>query len=793
MAKDKLNSLQQEILIQEQITVANEINKLEFDIANGVVNIPRNNKYRFWVSFFTILMFIIFAIYVVIIMFIPDMVNITDTKTQRHLIIACSFIMLLVPIFLILYLTASSLRIKSKNSLQKRVNQAMLTRLLEYYKMIKFDFDPERYKVYDDSFVVDIDENGNLIKYVRFYNEDGSITTRPFKDTQELRKFIDESEEQRRLKLENDALMRKVSKLDEISHNFNSFDLIENNAPSKYIAEDANIGTMKLVRENTDFYPDQYEDKVFKWFNKEEFTDAQEFRESLRANILANSWDNGENVICDASWLKDNPALDSKKTNSIFFKHYDLTKQLGQTADVVSFINLIKNFDLAKNPEIDWINTIDPKDVNKSKLKKYNDLMTEYEERALALTAEQIRLETILKNSKSKILKVQLIDSVGVDTYEKFDPYKNIRKELDKQQHRVEEIQKAKELFKQYGLEETNFEGLTIKEIKKITTEKVKEAKRLQELSDKGNADELVRLNNEIARIKDEKFREIHLPNEKYENEDDQWEYHDGAGNYFILNENNEWVPTEHAALRFDDFKEKRIAKAQQKYYDSQRKKIEQDKIDMENKVKELEQLANLKEEKIYKKKKAKEDRMEAKRLAKEEKEKQKQLVKESIESEKQSTEEYQEQFNKEAKYVEVHPANEPFIGPSGKYVYHDGMGNYFSTDENNQWVPIEPLVEEVNPFEVIEERDKKKILKQQMKDLKKHQEELEKQEKELSQKGASDEKQSDEQSQADTGATVNEDGSQQWQDENGTWWYLDAQGNYYYSDGTNWIPYNQQ
>ncbi len=48
MAKEKLNSLQQEILLQEQITVANEINKLEFDIENGVVNIPRNNKFRFW-------------------------------------------------------------------------------------------------------------------------------------------------------------------------------------------------------------------------------------------------------------------------------------------------------------------------------------------------------------------------------------------------------------------------------------------------------------------------------------------------------------------------------------------------------------------------------------------------------------------------------------------------------------------------------------------------------------------------------------------------------------------------
>ncbi len=791
MAKEKLNSLQQEILLQEQITVANEINKLEFDIENGVVNIPRNNKFRFWVSFFTILTFIIFAIYVLIIMLVPDMVNIESVAKQRQMVVGCSIIMVLVPVFLLLYLTCSSLRIKTKNSLQKRVNQAMLTRLLEYYKMLKFEFDPERYKVYDDSFVVDLDENGNLIKYVRFYNDDGSITTRPFKDTQELRKFIDESEEQRRLKLENEALMRKVSKLDEMSQNFNSFDLIENNAPSKYVVEDSNIGTIKLVRENTDFYPDQYEDKVFKWFNKEDFRDAQEFRESLRGNILANSWDNGENVICDASWLKDDPSLD-KKNNSVFFKHYDLTKQLGQTADVVSFINLIKNFDLAKNPEIDWINTIDPKDVGQTKLKKYNELMKEYEERALALTAEQIRLETILKNSKSKILKVQLVDSVGVDTYEKFDPYKNIRKELDKQQRRVEEIQKAKDLFKQYGLEETNFEGLTIKEIKKLTNEKVKEARRLKELSNEGNIDELVKLNNEIARIKDEKFKEIHMPNEKYENEEGKWEYHDGAGNYFELNEDNEWVPTEHAALKFEANKESRVAKAQQKYYDNQRKKIEQDKLDMENKVKELEQLANLKEEKQYKKKKAKEDRQEAKRLAKEEKEKQKQLVKESIESERQSTEEYQEQFNKAAKYVEVHNANEPFIGPDGKYFYHDGMGNYFSTDENNNWVPVAPLVDEVNPFEVIEEKDKKKILKQQMKDLKKHQEEIEKQEKEQSQAQEAAQAATTDTQQA-SGATVNADGSQQWQDENGTWWYLDAQGNYYYSDGTNWIPYTQQ
>lgn len=789
MAKDKLNSLQQEILLQEQLTVSNEINRLEYDIQNGVVNIPRNNRFRFWVSFFSFLIFFIFAVYIMILMIIPDVINL-NLETQKIMIFGSSIIMVLVPLFTILYLVSSSLRIKRKNAEQKRVNQIMLTRLLHYYKLLKFEFDPERYKVYDDSFVVDMDENGNLIKYVRFYNEDGSITTRPFKDTAELRKFIDEAEEQKRLKIENEALMKKVSKLENLSQNFNTFDLIDNNAVSKYIVEDSNIGSVKLVKENSDFYPDQYEDKVFKWFNKEEFRDAANFRESLRGNILHNSWDNGETVISDASWLKENTSS-NKKNNSIFFKHYDLQKQLAQTSDVVSFINLIKNFDLAKDPAIDWRETIDPKDINKDKLKKYEELIKEYEDRAIALTNEQIRLETILKNDKSNVLKIQLIDNVGVDTYEKFDPYRNIRKELDKQQRRVEEIKKSKELFKQYGLEETNFEGLTIKQIKQLTNMKIKEAKKLKALSEEESIDELVKLNNEIARIKAEKFKEIHLANEKYETDDGRWEYHDGNGNYFTLNENNEWIPTKHAAEVFEEMKDIRIAKAQQKYYELQKKKVEQDKQEMENHVRELEQLQTLKEEKKHNREKSKQDRQEAKRLAKEAKEKEKQLIKESQEAERESNEDYQKQFENKtsSKYVEIHPANETFQGPDGRWTYHDGNGNYYAVDDTGNWAPIPSLVEESNPFEVIEEKEKKKMIKQQMKELKKQQNELKQQE----------ENQQQENSYSATENTYNEQqepttnssgGGQQWQDENGTWWYLDEQGNYYYSDGTNWIPW---
>ncbi len=36
--------------------------------------------------------------------------------------------------------------------------------------------------------MVDVDESGNLVKYVRFYNQDGTVTTRPFKNIDELKK-----------------------------------------------------------------------------------------------------------------------------------------------------------------------------------------------------------------------------------------------------------------------------------------------------------------------------------------------------------------------------------------------------------------------------------------------------------------------------------------------------------------------------------------------------------------------------------------------------------------------------
>lgn len=799
--KDKLNSLQQEILIQEQITVANEINRLEFEIANGVVNIARNNRFRFWVFFFSILIFIIFAIYIFILLIIPDVVNIPLTD-QRTMIAGSAGIMVLVSLFNILYLTSSSLRIKKKNAYQKRVNQIMLTRLLHYYKTLKFEFDPWRYKVYDDSFVVDIDEKGNLIKYVRFYNEDGSISTRPFKDINELRHFIDESEERRRMKIENEALMKKAMALEHINQNFNKFDLIENNVLSKSIVEEANVNAIKLVKENADFYPDQYDGKVSKWFTKDDFREAADYRELLRGNILHNSWDNGENVICDTSWLKDDLHTNKGK-KSIFFKNYDLQKQLAQTSDVVSFINLIRNFDLAKNPEINWEETIDPKDITKEKLKRYEQLIKEYEQRALALTEEQIKLEAMLKNGHSNILKVQLVDNVGVDTYEKFDPYRNIRKELEKQERRVQEIKKAKTLFNEYGLEETNFEGLTLKEIKTLTKMKVKEAKRLKQLNDDENVDGLVKLNNEIARIKNDVFKEIHLANERYETEDGRWEYHDGQGNYFTQDEKGEWVPTRHPAEVFEELKEARIAKAQQKYYDEQLKKTEQDKVEMERRVKEMEQLDALKSEKALKKQKLKEERAEAKRLAKEAKESRKIADKELRESAESEEKEMTFQNKKQNDYVEIHAANETFMGPDGKWTYHDGQGNYYAVDETGNWASIPSLVEKVNPFEVIEEKEKKKIQKQQNKELKRQQQQqakLDKVREKEERKAAKEQEKANaaaakaasaQQDQAATSQQANNGaGPQQFQDENGTWWYIDEQGKYYYSDGTNWIPY---
>ena len=228
MAKRKLNSLEQEILIQEELTIANEINRLEMEVANNNTKVVQNNRLRFWTFFFSGVIIAAAMLFILIIILIGDLIGLSIAFKQFLIVIGAA-LLFLIPIFNVLVWTCISLHIRGRNSAYIRANKVMLVRLEKYYRLLKFELDPEKYRIFDDSYVVDIDENGNLIKYVRFYNEDGSITTKPFADVRQLREFLDNNDAQERLKAENKRLLEKANKFKEATNNFNSFNLIDNN------------------------------------------------------------------------------------------------------------------------------------------------------------------------------------------------------------------------------------------------------------------------------------------------------------------------------------------------------------------------------------------------------------------------------------------------------------------------------------------------------------------------------------------------------------------------------------
>ena len=826
--KRKLNSLEQEILIQEELTIASEINRLELEIANNNSNVVQNNRLRFWTFFFSGFILSAIAIYTLIIISIGDLIGLSF-EFQRFLLILSSISLVVFPIFNVIIWTVISLHIRNKNAAYIRANKVMLVRLEKYYRLLKFELDPEKYKIWDDSFVVDIDENGNLVKYIRFYNSDGTITTKPFVDTRQVREFLDNNDAQERIKAENKRLLEKANKFKQATNNFNSFNLIDNNIQSKSVIEDSNINVTRFVG-NTDYFPEQYENKVSKWYTKDEFNDAQDFKQVLSRSIIDQATENGDNVVVNASWLNEQ-FDDKEKASNSFFKSYDITKSCGK--DVQQFVNIVRNFDLEKDPSINWEDTIDPKDFNKEKLALYNNAIKEREEKALQLTLEQLALEASLKSNSKKVLRVALVDDVGIDTYRDQDPYKEIKKELDKQQKRANEIAKTKALFLEHGFEDVNYEGLSVQEIKKLVKIKIKEREELEKLSKKENMDEVVALENEISRIKGEKFKEVHLPNEKYQNEDGLWEYYDSDGQYFICSPEGEWSPAESAEIRFEENKANRINKLQKKFNEDQERRLQEQQKELDRKQKEIEDASSIASEREFKISNKKKLAKEMKKQSKEDMLHEKQQLEEFKKIQKQKEDEYQKQFEKEENkidhYIETHPANEAFMHDDGKWMYHDGEGNYFVSNEEGEWIPSEaPKIVKKQDDSLISpwEKDNKENNasnednepdKKTKKQLKKEAKEKAKQEKLMNKEKTEDNPpvdgttmdataqaygnqnqeynyQNDQMvnGQDQTQQTVAQE-ARQWQDETtGVWWYMDEQGNYFYADENgNWVPYS--
>ncbi len=811
MAKRKLNSLEQEILIQEELTIANEINKLEMEVANNNTNVVQNNKLRFWTFFFSGIVIAAGMLFILIIIIIGDLIGLS-IEFKQFLIIIGAILLLFIPIFNVIVWTCISLHIRGRNSAYIRANKVMLVRLEKYYRLLKFELDPEKYRIFDDSYVVDIDENGNLIKYVRFYNEDGFITTKPFADIRQLREFLDNNDAQEKLKADNKRLLEKANKFKEATNKFNSFNLIDNNFVSKSIIDGNNINNVRFLND-TDYFPEQYEHKVSKWYNREQYLDSAEFKRQLSKSLVDDATKNDDTVVVNASWLKGQFESKEKGSNT-FFKHYDITKTMGQFKDVENFINIVRNFDLEKNPEINWEDTIDPKDFNKEKLTLFNKKIKEYEDRASQLTQEQMALEASLKQNRKKILRVALVDEVGIDTYVEDNPYKEIEKELSKQQKRANEIAKTKAIFMEYGFDDVNYDGLSIPELKRLTKLKIKEYEELKRLSKDKNLDSVVILENDIAKIKGEKFKEVHLPNEKYQNEDGLWEYYDDNGQYYVCSLDGVWNPVASAMDRFESNKEKRILKLQQKFNEEQERILQEQQRELDQKQKEIDNAKSIAIEKENKASKRKEQLKILKKESKENKAFEKQQAHEFKEKQKQKEAEYQKQFDNKDNveiipYVEKNPANEPFLNDDNKWMYHDGNGNYYVANENNEWKPSEPPKDKVlarakKDNDLISPWEKEKlesgdeaINKAQLKKDKKAEKLARKEEKrnakEASKSSTSVEEVINNDNNVVTESNATTGQAQQWQDEStGIWWYLDEQGNYYYADENgNWLPYN--
>lgn len=815
MEYNKLNSLKQEILIQEELTVSNEINKLELYVNLGCdLNSWQNKRISTFINIFSSVLFCIISLYLLTLLAFSHFINL-PFEIQKIIIFICSGVMFLIPASHLISISVSTSSINRRVEKTRHANIVMLKRLEDYYRIIKFDLDPEKYKVYDDDFVVDIDQNGCLIKYVRFYSEDGSITTRPFKDLQELREFIDATEDKTKFNIINNNLISKIRNIEEeeedVKSKFNEFSLIENTTPPKAVVEPANINYIFLANFKEDLLPAQYENKIFKWFTKNEYRDATYFADKLKCNLLGDSWNNGNKVITDGSWIVDNLSTGSTGLSN-FFKNYDLQKSITQTSDVQTFVNTLRNFDLEKDETINWEDTIDPKDIHHEKLHEFENKVRERETIALELTEEQLRQEAIQNKKMMRTMRVELVDDNEIDVFEKYDPYLVIKKELEKQEKINREVGKTKSLLLSYGINDFDFDNLSVKELKQISKSKIKEAKELDKIRILESQDDLLRLENEIKSISAESYKETHGVKEKFQIDGRGWLYHDGEGNYFnLVNEAKDlWELTENPSIVFEREKESRIENLRYEFKNIQEQKQENannEALEKQEKINlALKQKASKLELRDMKKQETKNRMREVKETKKENTRKNKEFIKFQNEKEKENYKEREITKKNKSKddsteYIELNAANEPYQNDEGKWMYHDGNGKYFISDENNEWsetsAPIKGKNKNKEIIDKTKEETKQRALeaKEALRLAKQRSKENSKLEKNMQKNATKSLSLNDEKDDIINNTENNGDqkpkAAEPFQDENGIWWYIDENGNYYYGDESgNWIPH---
>lgn len=208
-----------------------------------------------------------------------------------------------------------------------------------------------------------------------------------------------------------------------------------------------------------------------------------------------------------------------------------------------------------------------------------------------------------------------------------------------------------------------------------------------------------------------------------------------------------------------------------------------------------------------------------------------------------------------EIEIAESHPANEPFLTENNVYAYHDGEGHYFIADEygnwnqatkdmvykksnildvnnkqeykpgdqfknakgelcyfdgdkyyklvNNDWEPCS--MAEATDFDSKNKQDTKtkifNIFKKEKSNDRSNVTNIFEQQEQLNQENVmnqneisssyAQENNVNQSATYEQQITDNTSQGQQWTDENGVTWYLDANGNYFWWDGTNWVPYS--
>ena len=536
--------------------------------------------------------------------------------------------------------------------------------------------------------------------------------------------------------------------------------------------------------------------------------------------------------------------LISRQANSRHLINLQIdTKNPGEQLDVLSnSYNLDNSFEILEKELKKQIRLYDPEKYEKQKSKEKEWALQAIANREKAISDAKKKLEEkenkikakLEQDEKNRLLEQEKQNAAILKKIEKkrLEDEKEDQEIISQLEKQKKEFDEAKKIEKE-NKEKLEKHMVTLKfdviaddlEEDREIQEKVKEEKqKLRELQSEEN--ECLAIIEQIKELERKEFNVdeyiVNEPFQLYSN----WFYYDNKFNLFIANENNEWVPITKDEIKpyYDEAKRPLLDDLELKLIEARKRRKQhlKDVVNGQDLIAELEQ-----------------SKQRRKQLEKEKKENLKKLKEDYENTSKQTAEELKAKIKPvEIEIAETHPANEPFLTEYNQYAYHDGEGRYFLADESGNWTETtksnvyakskltethiksnhqagdsfknskgdsfyfdgESYYKLVNgswELSSLAEATDMNLSDKERKKLEKKANKNKQQENGLNNTSINESNNQHNSTEEDNiqqttsnNYILNEDGSQQWQDENGTWWYLDTQGNYYYSDGTNWIPY---